>query len=322
MIVVTGASGFIGSNIIAGLNSAGISDILAVDDLTNGRKVANLRNVKIDDYCDKEDFIHRVELDWYPKIEAIIHMGACSATTEWDGKLLMKNNFEYSKCLLHACIKRNINFIYASSASVYGNTTLPFIEKEENEKPLNMYAYSKYLFDRYARKYIGNTENQIIGMRFFNVYGAGESHKKNMTSPIYGFYQQLHSTGKISLFKSTNTIYRRDFIYIQDCIKICLWFMKNPKISGIFNVGTGISSSFDKVAQEIIKFEKERVTSKFNNLSESLLLNYIDFPTDLVGAYQEYTCADIGSLRSVGYTDSFIAIEEGIRSYLSYISGK
>lgn len=323
MIVVTGASGFIGSNLISGLNSLGITNILAVDDLTNGRKVINLRNLKIDDYCDKDDFIHNIELNAYPKIETIIHMGACSSTTEWDGKLLMKNNYEYSKCLLHLCNRTNINFIYASSASVYGDAAVSFVEKEENESPANMYAYSKYLFDRYARKYMGNTTNQIVGLRFFNVYGPGESHKTNMTSPVYKFYQQLLSTKKINLFKCRGTPFRRDFIYISDCIKLCLWFLKNTQISGIYNVGTGISTSFDDVAREIIRYEKERTYSTiFSSSDVTSFLNYIDFPIDLVGTYQEYTCADLEALRSVGYTDKFISIREGVRTYLECVTDK
>lgn len=310
MIVVTGGAGFIGSNLIKALNNKGYRDILVVDNLKNGVKFRNLVDCQISDYCDKYDFFEQLQNKSLKKrITAMFHLGACSTTTEWDGQYMMRNNYEYSKVLLHFCLKRGIPFIYASSASVYGNGT-NFKEVFENEKPINMYAYSKFLFDQYVRQHLSDPdlESQIVGLRYFNVYGPRETHKEGMASVAFHFNNQLKITNKLKLFEGCegyeNGEQRRDFIYIKDAIDVKLWLFENPQVSGIFNVGTGRSQTFNEVAQSVLNW---------HNSGE---IEYIPFPDHLKGSYQSYTQADMKALITAGYSRPFKDVQTGVKLYL------
>ncbi|MDX1496826.1 MAG: ADP-glyceromanno-heptose 6-epimerase [Salinisphaeraceae bacterium] len=310
MIVVTGAAGFIGSNLVAALNARGIDDILAVDNLSNGVKMRNLADLRIADYMDKEDFIAAVEAGKdFGKVQAVLHQGACSATTEWDGRYMMRNNYEYSKTLLHWCQARGTQYIYASSASVYGPGPV-FKEGLEHEKPINMYAYSKFLFDQYVRRQ-QNLTSQVAGLRYFNVYGPREQHKGSMASVAFHFDQQIRENGECRLFEGSdgygNGEQRRDFIYVGDVADVNLWLLDNPDTSGIFNLGTGRSQSFNDVAHAVVDWHGKGT------------LQYIPFPEHLKGSYQSFTEADMGALREAGYEAPFKTVEEGVKDYMDVL---
>ncbi len=305
MIVVTGGAGFIGSNIVRGLNKDGIKDILIVDNLKNSKKHLNLNTLEFYDFLDKEDFIEN--LDKLGKIDLIFHQGACSNTLETDGRYMMKNNYEYSKMLLHYALDKNIRFIYASSASVYGLSKNGFSEERKNEFPLNIYAFSKFLFDQYVRRVaLNNNSTQVVGLRYFNVYGPNEHHKGKMASVIYHFHNQIQDDGTIKLFEGSDK-FKRDFVYIGCVVKVNLFFLNNPNISGIFNVGTGKAESFLKVAQIM------------QSLYPNVRIEFVKFPEELKGKYQTFTQADLSKLRSVGYKDKFTPIEIGIKKYVEIL---
>ena len=308
MIIVTGGAGFIGSNIVKGLNERGYTDILVVDDLTNGHKFSNLTNCQFLDYMDKEDFLQQIREDEeFPEyIEAIFHEGACSATTEWNGKYMMHNNYSYSKELLHYCLDRRIQFIYASSAAVYGNNT-SFNEQLENEKPINVYGYSKFLFDQYVRRLLPEAQSQVIGLRYFNVYGPHEQHKAGMASVAFHLNNQIKQDGTVKLFAGcdgyADGAQERDFVYVKDVVDVNLWFLDNPDISGIFNCGTGRSEPFNNVANAVIGWHKKGE------------LQYIPFPEKLKGHYQSYTKACLKALRAAGYENTFKTVKQGVNHY-------
>ncbi len=317
MIIVTGGAGFIGSNLIKELNNKGIEDIFVVDNLKNGYKFYNLVDLKFNDYIDKNEFIDLLETtNRFKNCEALFHLGACSTTTEWDGSYLMKNNYEYSKKLLNWSQENKIKFIYASSASVYGLGVNGFLEDINCEKPINMYAYSKYIFDNYVRRHFGDFNSQVVGLRYFNVYGPREQHKTNMSSPILKFHDQLKKSGTCKLFKGSHGYqdgdHLRDFIYINDCIDVKFWFYKNSKFSGIFNVGSSVTTSFNEVAKAVIDFNSLKYKKDFK-------IEYIDFPSNLYDSYQYYTCADLRKLRKTGFEKEFTNIKEGVFDYLSQI---
>jgi len=313
MIVVTGGAGFIGSNLVAALNRRGITDILVVDNLKNGVKFKNLTHGKISDYIDKVSFIDKIKQGqvngW--TIEAIFHQGACSTTTEWDGRYIMENNYEYSKTLLHFCLDRQVPFIYASSAAVYG-AGKQFSENSVNEEPLNIYGYSKLQFDRYLRNHWSQVKTQVVGLRYFNAYGLGEGHKGNMASVAYHLNKQLLKTGTVCLFRGCDGYsdgeQRRDFVYVEDVASINLWFLDHPETSGIFNVGTGQSQSFNDVANAVISYHGKGV------------IEYIPFPENLEGHYQSFTEADITALRGAGCNHQFYSVERGVKSYLEALN--
>ncbi len=313
MIVVTGAAGFIGSNLVKALNQHGHSDVLAVDDLTDGRKMFNLVDCEIIDYVDKEAFINSItggEFDG--KFSVVFHQGACSTTTEWDGRFMMENNYEYSKKLLHYCLNNKTQYIYASSASVYGGSS-EFVESREVEKPLNIYAYSKFLFDQYVRC-IGKTESQVAGLRYFNVYGPREQHKGGMASVAFHFNNQIIANGTCCLFEGHDGYQdggqQRDFIFVDDVVKVNLWLWDNPQTSDIFNCGTGRCQTFNDVANAVINYHQKGQ------------IEYIPFPEALKGAYQSYTRADISKLRDAGYSEPFKTVEQAIPEYLNWLQNQ
>ena len=312
MIVVTGSNGFIGSNLIKGLNKMGIKDIIAVDDHLNLELKENIAHCEIQDYIDIEEFLDQVISNQFDNkgIRAVFHQGACSNTMEWDAEYLYKNNLLYSKELLKLSKKLDIPLIYASSASVYGSGE-EFKEFIENEDPINLYAYSKFKFDQIVRKELKDSTAQIVGLRYFNVYGPQERHKKNMASVAFHLHNQLKEAEEIKLFKGSDGFedgeQRRDFIYVEDVVKVNLWFLENPNVSGIFNVGTGESQTFNDVAEAVIDWNKKGK------------IKYIDFPEKLKGAYQSYTQADITKLRDAGYEEEFLNVQEGVKRYLDTI---
>lgn len=320
MIVVTGGAGMIGSRVIAALNSKGISDVLVVDDLVNGRKMGNLSKLNIVDYMDKDDFLNGIgNSEFLSEVTAVFHKGACSDTTEWDGRYLMKNNFDYSKRLLWWCEKRKIPFIYASSASVYGNSTVNFREEFQNECPINMYAYSKWQFDQYVRRYRDDIRTKVIGLRYFNVYGPGECHKKGMASTIWHFSKQLDTTGTARVFSGSHGYddggQMRDFVHVDDCAKVNLWALEHCSNSGIYNIGTGSAHSFNEVVHTIRSWFKSKKQLDGR-------IEYVSMPEELCVSYQCFTQADISALRAAGYTGEFSKIETGIWNYLDWLDGE
>ena len=309
MIVVTGSNGFIGSNLIKGLNKIGYKDIIAVDDHNDPSLKENIIHCEIKDYLNIDEFINLVknnEIDG-KKFKAIFHQGACSNTMEWDAEFLYKNNLLYSKELLRLSKESQTPLIYASSASVYGSGTV-FQESLENENPINLYAYSKFKFDQLVRKELLKKDAQIVGLRYFNVYGPQEQHKGSMASVAFHLHNQLKENEEIKLFEGSdgyeNGEQRRDFIHVEDVIKVNLWFLENQNVSGIFNVGTGRSQTFNEVAHSVINWNKRGK------------INYIPFPEKLKGAYQSYTEADISRLREAGYKEEFLSVQEGVKKYL------
>ncbi len=312
MIIVTGGAGFIGSNIVKTLNERGRTDVVVVDNLKSGIKFKNIADCEIMDYLDKDDFIQRIKDNkkFSEKVEAIFHEGACSSTTEWDGKFMMENNYEYSKHILHYCMEHNISYLYASSASVYGSGTV-FKEQRDHEEPLNVYGYSKFLFDQYVRRYLGKTKNQIVGFRYFNVYGPREQHKGTMSSVAFHVNNQIKDNGVAKLFEGYegygNGEQSRDFVYVGDAVKVNLWFMDNPDKSGIFNLGTGNSQPFNDIANAVIKYHDKGK------------IEYIPFPDHLKGVYQSFTEADISALRDAGYKDDFNSVEQGVQKYMEWL---
>ena len=309
MIVVTGSNGFIGSNLIKGLNKIGCKEIIAVDDHRKPELKENIIHCDIKDYLDIDEFLLLLQKNKFDgtKLKSIYHQGACSDTMEWDAEYLYKNNLLYSKELLNLAIKSDTPLIYASSASVYGSGNV-FEESIENENPINLYAYSKFKFDQLVRRALAENTTQIVGLRYFNVYGPQEQHKGTMSSVAYHLHNQLNDNDFIKLFKGSDGYndgeQRRDFIYVDDIVKVNLWFMENKEISGIFNLGTGKSSSFNDIAQAVINWNRKGK------------IEYIDFPEKLKDSYQSYTKANISKLRKVGYTEDFIDITEGVKLYL------
>ncbi len=312
MIIVTGGAGMIGSNLIMKLNTLGYDDICVVDNLENGKKFLNLVNLNISDYLDKDDFLQRLENFDAKKILGIFHLGACSKTTEWNGKYMMENNFEYSKKIFLWCQKKNIPFIYSSSAAVYGNGENGFRVNENNLFPLNIYGYSKLLFDKFVMQFNGKFQSQVVGLRYFNVYGPNENHKNDMASVAFHLNNQMLKNKVLKLFEGTlgyeNGEQLRDFVYVKDCASVNAWFLENRKFSGIFNVGTGVAQTFNEIAKSIIKWYGYGK------------IEYIKFPEELKNSYQNYTKADISELTNIGYNTPFTNIQDGINDYLNILN--
>jgi ADP-L-glycero-D-manno-heptose 6-epimerase len=311
MIVVTGGAGFIGANIVHALNQRGETDILVVDDLTDGTRFRNLAELDITDYMDKHEFLEKVKRDEVPGgVRAVFHEGACSDTTEWDGRFMMENNYTYSKELLHWCMSRKVPFLYASSAAVYGASD-EFREERSCEKPLNVYGYSKWQFDQYVRKILPTADSQIVGFRYFNVYGPREQHKGKMASVAYHLHEQIKVGQNPKLFEGWDGYsdggQQRDFVYVDDVCNVNLWFLDNPEKSGIFNLGTGRAQSFLEVANAVIDYHQKGS------------VEFIPFPDELKGRYQSFTQADMTELRDAGYTEEFTDVAGGVARYLAWL---
>lgn len=325
-IVVTGAAGFIGSNLVKALNERGIGDIIAVDDLEQGDKFSNLADCDIADYFDKDEFSRLLESGKFDgRIRAIMHQGACSDTTESDGKFMMAVNYRYSIGMLEFCQREKVPLIYASSAAVYG-ANAQCRESGECELPLNVYGYSKLQFDRYVRHRWESRNAQVVGLRYFNVYGPREGHKGRMASVAWHFYNQYRAHGKVRLFEGSHGYVdgdqRRDFVSVEDCVKVNLHFLDHPDISGIFNVGTGRAQPFNDVAVAVVNSVRRALGESEASLAELVrtgVIEYIAFPADLEGKYQAFTQADLSSLRRARYSDRFLDVAEGVGRYCTHL---
>ena len=326
-IIVTGAAGFIGSNIVKALNRRGETDIIAVDNLTNGHKFRNLADCDIAHYLDKHEFIRQVREHLVPHdIRAVFHQGACSNTMEHNGQYMMENNYQYSLDLLDWCQDERIPFLYASSAAVYGKGTA-FREERALEKPLNVYGYSKFLFDQVVRRRIAQgLTAQVVGFRYFNVYGMREQHKGRMASVAYHHFNQYRSQGYVNLFGAYenygNGEHSRDFISVEDVAKVNLYFFDNFEKSGIFNLGTGRSQPINDLAAATVnacRAAEGKPKLSLAELVEQQLIRYIPFPEDLAGKYQSFTQADTEKLRAAGYADDFYTVEQGVERYVAWL---
>jgi len=324
--IVTGAAGFIGSRIVAALNRAGVDEIIAVDNLQRADKFRNLVGCEIADYLDKREFLARIEADHFEgMIDVILHEGACSDTMESDGRYMMDNNYRYSRALFDYCQEEEVPFLYASSASVYGAGRV-FREERELESPLNIYGYSKFLFDQYVRARMGARSAQVAGFRYFNVYGPNEQHKGRMASVAYHAFNQFVSEGKVKLFVGSDGFadgeQRRDFVHVDDVVALNLWFLEHPEVSGIFNCGTGRAQTFNDVAKAVVNGVRASQGEPALTLEEMVaqgLVEYTAFPPQLVGKYQSFTEADLSLLREAGYSGEFMSVERGVASYVEHL---
>jgi len=325
-VVVTGAAGFIGSNIVKGLNARGISNIIAVDDLTQGDKFKNLADLAIADYVDAQDFYPRFAAGAYGKVDAVFHEGACSDTMETNGQYMMRNNYSLSCELFQACQRQGTRLLYASSAATYGGAET-FREVPECEGPLNVYGYSKLLFDQHLRREIGNDFSdarvQVVGFRYFNVYGPREQHKGRMASVAFHQFHQFKTEGKVKLFGDYGGYAAggqlRDFVFIDDVVAVNLWFYDHPEQSGVFNLGTGRAQPFNDVALAVVNSLRAAKGEASLSLSEAVsagLIEYVPFPDALRGKYQSYTQADLNKLRSTGCDHAFADVTQGVGSYM------
>ncbi len=322
-IVVTGAAGFIGSNLIRALNARGETDIIAVDNLLDADKFRNLADCDIADYLDQDEFLARVTAgDFDDDITALLHQGACADTMETDGRFMLRNNYRYSVTLLHHCQDNDIPFLYASSASVYGGGTR-FSEHRANEAPLNVYGYSKFLFDQYVRRMLPERTSQVAGFRYFNVYGPRERHKGAMASVAFHLFENYRSSGRVRLFEGSGGYaageQRRDFVFVDDVVKVNLDFLDHPKRSGIFNLGTGVAATFNDVALATVNACRARDGQPPLSLLDLIrqgAIEYIPFPPQLVGKYQSYTQADLTALRAVGYQAQMTPVAQGVARYV------
>jgi len=331
-IVVTGAAGFIGSNIIKGLNARGIDEIIAVDDLTEGDKFRNLADLQIADYVDADDFYELFAEGTYGQVEAVFHEGACSDTMELDGKFMMDNNYTLSCELFHTCQAQGTRLLYASSAATYGGSDT-FRESPEFEKPLNVYGYSKLLFDQRLRRELGagfqNAPTQVVGFRYFNVYGPREQHKGRMASVAFHQYHQFKAEGRVKLFGEyggyTPGGQMRDFVYVDDVVAVNLWFFDHPAQCGIFNLGSGRAQPFNDVASSVVNSLRalgQEAPLPLTEIAETGLIEYIAFPDALRGKYQCYTQADLTALRATGCDHTFVDVQTGVGKYVHWLAGK
>lgn len=326
--IVTGAAGFIGANIVQALNLRGIKNVIAVDELNPADKYRNLADLEISDYLDKSEFVEAFAKGKFGKVEAIFHEGACSDTMETDGQYMMANNYRYSIDLLDICTSQRVPFLYASSAATYGGSSV-FKESREFEKPLNVYGYSKFLFDQVVRQRIADeqTSAQVVGFRYFNVYGPRESHKGRMASVAFHHYHQFLESGTVKLFGEYDGYaegeQKRDFVSVEDVVKVNLFFQEHPDKSGIFNLGTGRAQPFNDVARSVInslRAHKGQKEFSLHELVDEHLIEYTTFPEALRSKYQSFTQADLTHLREAGYTADFLTVEKGVRNYINWLS--
>jgi ADP-L-glycero-D-manno-heptose 6-epimerase len=321
--VVTGAAGFIGSRLVAGLNRRGVKEIIAVDNLQQGEKMRNLVDCEIADYVDQAQFFSLLDR-LQGGVEVVFHQGACSDTMESDGRYMMDNNYAYSRRVLDWCQEEEVPLIYASSASVYGAGP-EFREDRRCEKPLNIYGYSKFLFDQYVRGILEERNAQIAGLRYFNVYGPNETHKGRMASVALHAWQQLHAEGKVKLFVGSGGYgdgeQRRDFVYVDDVVAVNLWLLERRDVSGIFNCGTGRAQTFNRLAVAVINAVNNTSLTLHEAVAKGLI-EYVPFPEALKGKYQSFTEADMSRLRAAGYPGEFMNVEQGVAAYVKELQGK
>jgi ADP-L-glycero-D-manno-heptose 6-epimerase len=326
-IVVTGAAGFIGSHIIQGLNQRGITNIIAVDDLRDGDKFRNLADLHIADYQDAGDFYARFAKGDFGSVEAVFHEGACSDTMETNGQYMMHNNYQLSCDLFAACQRLGTRLLYASSAATYGGSTR-FIETPEFEKPLNVYGYSKLLFDQRMRRECGadfsKAAQQVCGFRYFNVYGPREQHKGRMASVAYHQHGQFHADGRVRLFGEYGGYgpgeQLRDFVWVGDVVAVNLWFFDHPQASGVFNLGTGRAQSFNEVALAVVQSLSAQPALNLAQAQAQGLIEYTPFPDALRGKYQCFTQADLSALRRAGCDHVFADVQTGVAQYMQALS--
>ena len=324
-VVVTGAAGMIGSNLVQGLNAAGIDDVIAVDELTDGMKYRNLLGAKLSDYFDKDEFYRRFAAGELGAVAAIFHEGACSDTMEHNGRFMLETNYRCSKNLLDACQAQGTRLLYASSAATYGGSDT-FRESPQFERPLNVYGYSKLLFDNVVRRMLPSATSQVVGFRYFNVYGPREQHKGRMASVAFHHFNQYRDTGKVKLFGEYGGYgpgqQSRDFVFVADVVAVNLWFLEYPDRNGIFNLGSGRAQPFNDVAHATVN--ASRALSGLPELSLSQLVaqgivEYTPFPEALVGKYQCHTEADLERLRAVGCDLKFADVATGVRRYVDWL---
>ena len=325
-MVVTGAAGMIGANLLRGLNAMGIDQIIAVDDLSNGVKHRNLRDARIADYFDRGEFYLRFARGDFGAIDAVLHQGACSDTMEHDGQLMMAQNYRCTKELLDTCQARGTRLIYASSAAVYGGSTV-FREAPEHERPLNVYGYSKLLADQVVRRLLPAVSAQVVGLRYFNVYGPHEQHKGRMASVAFHHSAQFRSDGRVRLFGAYGGYgpgqQVRDFIHVDDVVAVNLWFLAHGGTKGVFNVGTGRAQPFNDVAHAVVNAWRVRAGEAplpLEQLVAQRLVEYVDFPPALVGKYQCFTQADLDALRAVGCDHRFMDVATGVQRYVHWLA--
>lgn len=328
MIVVTGGAGFIGSNIVRGLNRRGTTDILVVDDLTQGDKFVNLVDLEIADYMHKDEFRERLNRRGLDGMEAILHQGACSDTTERDGRYMLDNNYRVSLELFWAAQRARIPLIYASSAAVYGAGP-HYAEEPRNEAPLNVYGYSKMLFDQVVRRHLAKLEAPVVGLRYFNVYGPREQHKGRMASVALHNIGQFRQEGHVRLFGAWDGYeageQSRDFVHVDDVVAVNLHFLDDRSVSGIFNCGTGRAQPFNDVAASVVnalRASSGEADLPLDDLQERGLIRYVPFPEDLKGRYQSHTQADLTALRAAGYQAPFKDVGAGVRAYVEDLAAR
>ncbi|MEP7298719.1 MAG: ADP-glyceromanno-heptose 6-epimerase [Burkholderiales bacterium] len=325
-VVVTGAAGMIGSNLVQGLNAIGIDDVIAVDDLTDGPKYRNLLGARLSDYFDRGEFYTRFAKGEFGHVDAVFHEGACSDTMEHDGRYMLDNNYRCSKDLLDACQAQGTRLLYASSAATYGGSAA-FKEEPTFEQPLNVYGYSKLLFDNVVRRMLPASTSQVVGFRYFNVYGPREQHKGRMASVAFHHFNQFRETGRVKLFGAHGGHaagqQSRDFIYVDDVVAVNLWFLQHPHLSGIFNLGTGRAQPFNDVALAAVNAAralKGEAAQPLAGLLQGGQLEYIPFPDALVGKYQSFTEADLTRLRATGCQHAFADVATGVKAYVAWLA--
>jgi len=325
-IVVTGAAGMIGSNLVHGLNAIGIDDVIAVDDLTDGPKYRNLLGARLSDYFDKTEFYARFAKGEFGQIDAVFHEGACSDTMEHNGRYMLDNNYRCSKDLLDACQAQGTRLLYASSAATYGGSAA-FKEEPAYEQPLNVYGYSKLLFDNVVRRMLPTSTAQVVGFRYFNVYGPREQHKARMASVAFHHFNQFAESGKVNLFGEYGGHapgqQSRDFVFVDDVVAVNLWFLQHPDRSGIFNLGTGRAQPFNDVALATVNASRALrgdAALPLASLVQSGQVVYIPFPDALVGKYQSFTEADLTRLRTAGCQHAFADVATGVRAYVNWLA--
>jgi ADP-L-glycero-D-manno-heptose 6-epimerase len=327
-VVVTGAAGMIGSNLVHGLNAAGIDDVIAVDDLTDGAKYRNLLGAKLSDYFDRSEFYERFARGELGKVEVVFHEGACSDTMEHDGRFMLETNYRCSKRLLDACQAQRTRLLYASSGAVYGDSAT-FREEPASEQPLNVYGYSKLLFDQVVRRTLPRASCQVTGFRYFNVYGPREHHKGRMASVACHQFEQYQRTGTVELFGEYGGFgpgeQLRDFVFVGDTVAVNLWFLEHPDRSGIVNVGTGRAQPFNDVAQAVVNACRANQGGAPLSLDQQVsqgLVRYVPFPQTLAGRYQCRTQADLTQLRAAGCDVAFADVASGVRRYIAWLAAR